>query len=121
MGLFTSDDKKTEKGAAPVPAQDLRPAVPADLGRILRHPRITERAVIGHEKGVYVFDVAPDANKKQIEAAVRALYKVEPRKVNIVTLPYKRKRNARTGQYGMAGGGKKAYVYLKEGETISVM
>ena len=72
------------------------------------------------ERSTYVFDVAKDANKKQITAAIFAIYKVKPRKVAIVNIRTKSVRNMRTGQTGMKGGGKKAYVYLKAGETITV-
>src|SRR3989338_8043934 len=51
---------------------------------------------------------------------VRAVYNVTPRMVHIVTVPAKQKRSARTGGLGVKSGGKKAYVYLKKGETITV-
>lgn len=92
-----------------------------NIARVLVSPRITEKATEKNEQGVYVFDVTPDANKKQIEKAVRTLYKVEPRKIRIAQIPHKKVRNARTGMIGVKGGGKKAYIYLKEGDTISVM
>ena len=69
---------------------------------------------------VYVFDVTTSANKRQIASAVQAVYKVKPRKVAIVNIRAKETRNMRTGQSGMKGGGKKAYVYLNKGETITI-
>ena len=69
--------------------------------------------------GVYTFDIAPGATKRDVMQAVRALYKVTPRRVAVVTIRAKMRRNARSGKVGMTGGGKKAYVYLKKGETIS--
>jgi large subunit ribosomal protein L23 len=92
-----------------------------DIARVLISPRITEKATENAEKGVYVFNVASNANKKQIEKAIRILYKVEPRKISVSKIQIKKVRNSRTGIIGVKGGGKKAYVYLKEGDTISVM
>lgn len=82
--------------------------------------RITEKASMVHQGGVYVFNVATDASKNDIKKAVMQVYKVTPRKVNIVTILAKAKRNARTGRSGMTSGGKKAYVYLKKGDTINL-
>ncbi|OGG54267.1 50S ribosomal protein L23 [Candidatus Kaiserbacteria bacterium RIFCSPLOWO2_12_FULL_53_8] len=90
-----------------------------DLSHILRHTRITEKATMHSADGVYTFDIAPSATKRDVMQAVRALYKVTPRHVAVVSIPTKTKRNARTGKSGVRGGGKKAYVYLKKGETIT--
>jgi len=92
-----------------------------DIARVLSHPRITEKATIGIDKGVYVFDVVKDANKKQIKEAIKLVYKVDPVKVHVTTIAKKNVRNARTGIKGVKSGGKKAYVYLKKGDTISIM
>lgn len=92
-----------------------------DIARILKHPRITEKATNGIENGVYVFDVVPDANKKQIKEAIKLVYNVEPIKVSVTTIRRKSVRNSRTGIKGVKSGGKKAYVYLKKGDTISIM
>ncbi|MDP2650426.1 MAG: 50S ribosomal protein L23 [bacterium] len=88
---------------------------------VLRNPRITEKATADIERGVYVFDVSPDANKRQIHEAIRYVYKVSPIKVHIVNTPAKQVRSMRTGARGMKSGGKKAYVYLKKGESISIV
>jgi len=89
-----------------------------DIERILIRPRVTEKSTINAENNVYVFDVAVDANKFQIKEAVNHLYKVEPVKVNVVTIPAK--RIVYRGKKGVKSGGKKAYVYLKDGDKISV-
>lgn len=91
-----------------------------DHAFVLLNPRITEKATFAASHGVYVFDVAVSANKKQIMSAVNALYNVKPRQVRIVTIRPKAVRNARTGKSGMKSGGKKAYVYLAKGETITI-
>ncbi len=70
--------------------------------------------------GVYTFDVAERATKRDVIAAIRALYKVTPIKVAVVTIPSKLRRSMRTGKRAVKRGGKKAYVYLKKGETITI-
>ena len=84
---------------------------------ILHRPHITEKASAGTEKGVYVFDVAKSATKREIAKAVAARYKVMPIKIAVSTMP--KKRIIVKGRYGMSGGGKKAYVYLKKGEKLN--
>ncbi len=87
---------------------------------ILSRPRITEKASTVASENVYVFDVAPSANKKEIAAAVRDIYKITPVKVRTTSLPTTTARNRR-GVYSTTGGGKKAYVYLKKGDTIELI
>lgn len=92
-----------------------------DLAHVLSHPRITEKATLGTASSVYVFDVSPRANKRQIKAAIKLVYNVEPIKVHVTAVPSKKVRSMRTGIKGVKSGGKKAYVYLKKGDTISIM
>lgn len=87
---------------------------------ILKRPRITEKAAYLTEKGCYVFNVAPEANKQQIAQAIREVYKVSPRKVTVVTIARKRAWVRGTNRFGKTVGGKKAYVYLKSGDTIEL-
>jgi large subunit ribosomal protein L23 len=87
---------------------------------ILKRPRITEKAAYLTEKGCYVFDVTKDANKQEVARAVREVYKVVPRKVTMVTTPRKRVFIRGTNRHGNTGWQKKAYVYLKQGETIEL-
>ena len=130
MKLFGNKDTEEKKdkdavangateGSSQAQGADTRSS--EDLARVLMHPRITEKATLGTEYSVYVFDVAPDANKIQIKRAVKEVYNVEARKVRITKVPKKSVRNARTGIKGVKSGGKKAYVYLKKGESISIM
>ena len=119
MALFGTK-KNTEKKEVAIgaPASTL-PSMGRDISTILKHARITEKASMHQASGVYTFDIARAATKRDVIQAVRALYKVTPRMVRIVSIPTKSRRNARTGKRGMTGGGKKAYVYLKKGETIT--
>ena len=51
--------------------------------KIIISPRVTEKAVIMQEEGVYTFNIAPDANKSEVKKEIERLYKVTPVKVNI--------------------------------------
>src|SRR3989338_4763561 len=86
---------------------------------VLKRPHITEKASASAEKGVYVFEVTTSANKRDIAAAVRAMYKVTPVKVTVVNKP--QKRIIVKGRLGVRPAGKKAYVFLKKGEKIEVV
>lgn len=86
------------------------------LSDVLVRPRITEKATRLGETNVYTFDVARGANKALVTLAIKALYKVKPIRINIVTVP--EKRVMVRGKPGVKGGGKKALVYLKKGEKI---
>ena len=88
---------------------------------ILITPRITEKGAYLAEGGVYIFNVAKDANKKEIMAAVTAVYKVVPTHVRVVSIPRKVRMTRNTNRAGKTVGGKKAYVYLKKGDTIEIV
>ncbi len=86
---------------------------------VLVSPRITEKAAIKAERHAYVFNVASTATKSEIAKEVKARYKVTPVKVRTIQVPSK--KTFRRGRRGVKGGGKKAYVYLKKGETIDIL
>jgi len=91
--------------------------------KILLSPRVTEKGAYMSERGAYVFNVSTFANKTQIAAAVKEIYKVSPRKVTLAAVPRKRTvTRGRTGaqRAGSTAGGKKAYVFLKAGDTIDL-
>ncbi|MFQ5661734.1 MAG: 50S ribosomal protein L23 [Candidatus Paceibacteria bacterium] len=88
---------------------------------ILIKPRITEKATMTAESGVYVFEVNPDATKKQIGDAVKKYYNVTPVKVNTAVIPSKKVSSRLRGHFGIKKGGKKAYVHLKKGDKIEIV
>ena len=92
-----------------------------DAGSILLRPRITEKAAFLSEKGVYAFDVAISATKKEVILAVAKIFNVHPIKVRMVGIKAKRVATRGTGKWGRKAGGKKAYVELKEGEKIELI
>ena len=81
----------------------------------LVRPIATEKAVA---TGVHVFAVAVDANKPLIRTALKKLYQVTPRRINIINV--KGKKVMMRGKIGQKPGLKKASVYLKPGETITL-
>jgi large subunit ribosomal protein L23 len=88
---------------------------------ILIDPRITEKGAYLSEKGVYVFNVAKNSNKKEIADAIKAIFKVTPIRVRVTAVPRKQVFTRGTNRWGKTAGGKKAYVYLKKGETIELV
>jgi len=85
---------------------------------VLREPRITEKASMLLERGVYVFDVAPSTTKSEIRKVIKSTYKITPVKIAIVQVPSK--KVFIRGKKGVKTGGKKAYIYLKKGDKIEI-
>lgn len=84
-------------------------------------PLVTEKVTDLTEKhNVFCFVVRPEANKLQIQNEVEALYNVKVVSVN--TVNYAGKNKTRYTKAGLLRGKtnafKKAYVTLKEGESI---
>jgi len=94
MALFGSK-KKTATAARKVAAKGMRVA----------------------EKNVYVFEIAQKATKTDVRDAVRTLYGVNPVAIRTTTLqPHETQKRGRKVH---VAGIKKAYVQLKEGDTIT--
>ena len=85
---------------------------------VIRKPIITEKATMASETNAVVFEVAIDAAKPQIKAAVEELFGVKVKAVN--TLVAKGKTKRFRGRTGTRKDVKKAYVTLEEGNTIDV-
>jgi large subunit ribosomal protein L23 len=81
-------------------------------------PWFSEKAILATEKGIYAFEVPQSVNKFEIAKAVTELYKVTPRKVRIVNLPGKRVSLKTRRGAAVRAARRKAYIYLKKGETI---
>jgi large subunit ribosomal protein L23 len=87
--------------------------------KLIKKPRITEKASFHAEQNVYTFDVSSSANKTEIKKAIFQLYKVKPVKVNVLAVP--EKKIFVRGKVGKKQGGKKALVYLKKGDKIEII
>jgi large subunit ribosomal protein L23 len=81
-------------------------------------PVITEKATLLSEQNKVVFQVAADATKDEIAAAVEALFKVNVTKVNTLNVKGKTKRFR--GIVGRRSDVKKAVVTLAEGQSIDI-
>lgn len=81
-------------------------------------PRVSEKATALRAQNNFVFNVPRTANKRIVAQAVFAEYKKVPVAVHIVNFP--KKSIVMRGKRGTTGGGKKAYVFLKKGETIEI-
>lgn len=94
------------------------------LEDVIRRPLITEKNTLLMEQGQYSFEVAPEANKIQIRAAVEATFNVRVRAVN--TLNVKKKVKSRVASrrggriVGHSPSWKKAIVTLAPGDRIDL-
>lgn len=79
---------------------------------------MTEKAAVLSTSNVYTFDVSLDASKHDVVRAVTALYKVVPVKVNVVNIAGKPMPLRTRRGTGVRNRVRKAYVYLKKGDTI---
>ena len=83
---------------------------------VVRRPLITEKATLMKEQNRYAFEVAKEANKRQIKDAVEAAFKVNVVKVNVMTVPGKMRRIGR--RYVLTPSWKKAVVTLAPDQKI---
>ncbi len=84
---------------------------------IIRRPLVTEKGVTKKdEQRTLCFEVAPNANKTQVKAAVEKLFKVKVEEVRTSNFEGKMRRRGRF--VGFRREWKKAYVKLKEGEKV---
>jgi large subunit ribosomal protein L23 len=85
---------------------------------VIRAPAITEKSTFVSENNQVVFNVAKDASKPEIKAAVEALFGVKVKAVNTLVRKGKTKRFKTT--IGKQQDVKKAIVTLVEGQTLDV-
>ena len=89
----------------------------SDLYDIIRRPLVTEKATDKKStENQVVFEVHPKANRAEIKKAVEKIFEVSVKKVNTLNYPGKKKRMGKS--LGRRSAWKKAYVTLKENETI---
>jgi large subunit ribosomal protein L23 len=85
---------------------------------VIRNPVVTEKSTMASEHGQVVFDVAIDATKPEIKAAVEALFSVKVKAVNTNVRKGKVKRFR--NQLGVRNDVKKAIVTLVDGQSIDI-
>ena len=84
---------------------------------VLRRPLVTEKGVAKKdEERTLCFEVAAEANKTQVKAAVEKLFKVKVAEVRTANMEGKMRRRGRFTGY--RPDWKKAYVKLKAGEKV---
>jgi len=87
--------------------------------QILKAPHISEKsAVLGDSANQAVFQVATDAKKTEIKAAVEQLFNVKVAAVRTVNMKGKTKRQG--ARRGKRSDWKKAYVSLEQGHEIDL-
>ena len=83
---------------------------------ILKAPVITEKSGLDNQNGVYTFFVDPRANKIEIKNAIEKVFNVHVTDIRTLNCNTKKRR---VGRYsGMTNRAKKAFVRLKDGESI---
>ena len=84
---------------------------------VIRRPIITEKGVSKKEsERTLCFEVAYDANKKEIKLAVESAFKVKVDEVRTASFEGKLRRRGKFAGY--RPDWKKAYVRLKEGQKV---
>lgn len=90
------------------------------LYNVLLAPRVTEKtATLSANSNQYVFEVARDADKATVRAAVEHLFDVNVEAVRIVNV--KGKNKTFRFRPGRRSDWKKAYVRIQEGQVIDVL
>jgi large subunit ribosomal protein L23 len=88
------------------------------LLQVLRAPVISEKATMVADKNEQVvFEIAADATKLEVKAAVEMMFKVEVESVQVLNIKGKAKRFGRFN--GKRRDVRKAYVSLKPGQEIN--
>ncbi len=123
MALFSKTPKKSAGAAAPVATAKTKALARQDgrLSQVLKAPWFSEKALIGTERGVYVFRVPADATKPEVAAAIEKFYNVSPAKIRMVNLPAKSVSLRTRRGTGTRARRHKAYVHLKKGDTLNLV
>ena len=85
---------------------------------IIRRPIVTEKTTAMQEQGRYVFEVANQANKRQVKEAVQAAFSVEVVQINTLNVKGKKKRLGPSSVQKRSW--KKAIVTLASGQSITI-
>ncbi len=121
MALFgtTKKNKKEKKDTAVLKHRARTTKLASGIAHeVIRAPWFSEKALMATEKGVYTFNIPARATKAEVAAAVKEIYKVEPRKIRVVNLPGKPKAMRTKRGIGYRAARRKAYVYLNAGDSI---
>ena len=93
--------------------------------QVIIEPIVSEKSVTAREEACkkYTFRVAPQANKFEIAAAVKEIFKVEVTDCNVMNVKGKPKnsRGVSTRIKGRTANWKKAIVTVAKGQSISAI
>jgi len=115
------DTKVAEKATTKKPIVNLHRASDRNLEGVIVRPHLTEKAVGLSGQNVYTFEVSARANKFDVRDAITLVYGVTPVMVNIVKKAPRTSMSRARGRKVTVKGLKKAYVYLKKGDTINLV
>jgi large subunit ribosomal protein L23 len=118
MALFEKKTKGVKKESKAKKASSEKALADSKLETVLIAPWMSEKALIGTEKGAYVFEVALTATKAEIAKAVERIYKVVPAKITVLNVRGKSKALRGRRGFGVRAKRRKAYVHLAKGDTI---
>jgi large subunit ribosomal protein L23 len=92
------------------------------IHEILRRPLVTEKTSYQSNKlSQYSFEVAKDATRTMVKDAVETMFEVDVIRVNMLNMPAKRGRKARSRRLLVRKAGfKKAVVTLAEGQKLEI-
>lgn len=85
---------------------------------IIKRPMITEKGSLLGQDNKYLLRVYKNSSKPEIKKAVKELYNITVKDVNIINIP--RKKRQRGKSQGFKSGFKKAIVTLKQGDKIEL-
>lgn len=88
-----------------------------DLLQLIKYPSLTEKSINLYGDRQYTFIVDRSLTKTQIKFVIENIFNVTITKVNTAILPTKKRRVGRS--LGNRAIYKKAFVKLKEGDTIN--
>ena len=134
MAIFSTKNKQKEKPTEAVKTKkktqlaktemdksvSLARSTDRNLTTVIKKVRSSEKAYYATINDVYVLEVDRSATKHDIRDAVRAVYNVTPRRINIVNQKPRRSLSASRRQSVVVPGLKKAYVYLRPGDKIDL-
>jgi large subunit ribosomal protein L23 len=121
MGLFSRTKKEETSVVAAPAATGAARVTDRDLASVIVRPRITEKAVGMSDRNVYTFVVRRDATKFDVRDAVKAQFGVTPEKIRIVNRAPAMRHSGSRNRAAHVPGMKKAYVYLKKGDNITLV
>ena len=116
-----SGEKESKKVVVAKPGVNNSLPTDRDLAGVIVKPHVTEKAVGMGERNVYTFIVRTDATKFLVRDAIKSLFSVTPVKINIVNKTARQYKSKTKGRRLTEPGVKKAYVYLKDGDSINLV